>query len=210
MITATVNDTLTFIIDGTAIYVGLTAGLAVDAATIAANINMAFVAAGLAATADVTDDGCVRVTSTKPIGTGEIVMYGGTGMGTINIPPGLYAAPVPNGTSTSSPQQQTQSKDLADTIKNGSGANVSVTGPDQSSVIEATASGSTLTVASRPARRPRRSWASWATARSSPSAGRTARRATGRRVSLGAPTGASGSVAATTTPSTTSASRWAR
>ena len=82
LITAASNDTLTFLIDGTSIYVGLTAGAAVTSAQVASNIAAAFAAAGLAATADVTSDGCVRVTSTKPIGEGEIVMFGGTAMGT--------------------------------------------------------------------------------------------------------------------------------
>ena len=49
---------------------------------------MAFGAAGLEATADVTDDGCVRVTSTKPVGEGEINVYGGTAHGTIGLPLG--------------------------------------------------------------------------------------------------------------------------
>lgn len=94
-ITATVNDTLTFLIDGTPIYVGIPVGAAVSSAQVAGAISAAFVAAGLAATADVTSDGCVRLTSTKPIGVGEIVMFGGTGMGTVNNQPGLYAGAGP-------------------------------------------------------------------------------------------------------------------
>ena len=46
-ITAASNDTLTFIIDGTSIYVGLTAGAAQTADQVAADINTAFGAAGL-------------------------------------------------------------------------------------------------------------------------------------------------------------------
>ena len=152
-IEATVNDTLTFIIDGTSIYVGLTAGEAVAAETVAANINTAFGAAGLAATADVTGDGCVRVTSTKPIGEGEINVYGGTGMGTIGLPLGVWAGAGPQwhvrrrGTAASAIQS------LASTI-NGNPTNCVVTGPDQSGVIEATASGPTLTIAFKTALPP--------------------------------------------------------
>jgi hypothetical protein len=75
---------LTFIIDGTSIYIGLTAGAAQTADQVAADINIALGAAGLEATADIVD-GCVRITSTKPIGDGEIVAFGGTGMATIGF-----------------------------------------------------------------------------------------------------------------------------
>ena len=124
-----------------------------DAATIAGNINVAFAGAGLAATADVTDDGCVRVTSTKPIGTSEIVMYGGTGMSTINIPPGLYAGAGPQWHVHKLTAASDALQDIAATI-NGTPTNCAVTGPDQSGVIEATASGTTLTIAFKTAAPP--------------------------------------------------------
>lgn len=88
----------------------------------------------------------MRVTSTKPIGQGEIVMFGGTGMGTIGIPPGSYVGAGPQWHVHKLQSAESTIKDLADTI-NGAGHNVSRTGPDQSSVIEATANGTTLTVA---------------------------------------------------------------
>ncbi|MBS1853882.1 MAG: hypothetical protein JST11_00840 [Acidobacteria bacterium] len=146
LIEAAKNDTLTFIVDGTSIYVGLTAGLEVSAEQVAADINTAFGAAGLAAIADVTDDGCVRVTSTQPVGGGEIIMYGGTAQSTIAIPVGVYAGAGPQwhvrrrGTAESAVQA------LASTI-NGNPTSCAVTGPDQSGVIEATATGTTLTIA---------------------------------------------------------------
>ncbi len=153
LITAGANDTLTFIIDGTSIYVGLTPGAAQSSEQVAADINTAFSAAGLHATADVTDDGCVRVSSTDPIGVGEINVYGGTGMATIGIYTMIYAGAGPNyhvrrrGTAESAVQ------DLAASI-NGTPTNCAVTGPDQSSVIEATASGTTLTIAFKTAPPP--------------------------------------------------------
>ena len=153
LITAASNDTLTFIIDGTPIYVGLTAGAAVTSAQVAGNIAAAFAAAGLAATAVVTSDGCVRVTSTKPIGEGEIVMFGGTAMATIGIPPGFYAGSGPQWHVHKLQDAKAAIQDLADTI-NGGGHNVAVTGPDQSGVIEATASGTTLTIAFKTAAPP--------------------------------------------------------
>ena len=152
-ITAAVNDTLTFIIDGTSTYVGLTAGLAVTAETIAANINAKFGEAGLAATADVTGDGCVRVTSTLPVGSGEINVYGGTGMGTIGIPGGVYAGAGPNYHARRRGTAESVVESLASTI-NGNATNCAVTGPDQSSVIEATAHGTTLTIAFKTAPPP--------------------------------------------------------
>ncbi|MCX6632932.1 MAG: hypothetical protein NTW28_35490, partial [Candidatus Solibacter sp.] len=144
-IVAASNDTLTFIIDGTSIYIGLTAGAAQTADQVAADINTAVGAAGLDATAD-TVDGCVRITSTKPIGSGELVAYGGTGLVTIGFPPGTYAGSGPQFHVHALATAESAIKDLADTI-NGSGTNVVVTGPDQSSVIQATASGKTLTIA---------------------------------------------------------------
>jgi hypothetical protein len=141
-----VNDTLTFIVDGTSVYAGLAAGAAQTSAQVAADIKTAFSAAGVSATADVTDDECVRVTSTKPVGEGEIIMYGGTVQSTIQINVGVYAGAGPNyhvrrrGTAESAVQS------LASTI-NGTTVNCAVAGPDQSSVIEATATGTTLTIA---------------------------------------------------------------
>ena len=152
-ITAGVNDTLTFVIDGTATYVGLTAGLAVPAETVAADINANFGALGLEATADVNDDGCVRVTSTKPVGEGEIQMYGGTAQSTIMINVGIYAGGGPNYHVRRRATAEAAIQNLADTI-NGTPKNCVVTGPDQSSVIEATASGKTLTIAFKTAPPP--------------------------------------------------------
>ncbi|MDR3700925.1 MAG: hypothetical protein P4L56_14865, partial [Candidatus Sulfopaludibacter sp.] len=137
----------TFIIDGTSIYVGLTAGLAQTADQVAADINVAFGAAGLAATADVTDDGCVRVTSTKPVGEGEINVYGGTGMGTIGLPLGTWAGAGAQWHVHGLATAESAVQNLADAINNASSGGVAVTGPDQSGVIEATASGKTLTIA---------------------------------------------------------------
>ena len=96
----------------------------------------------------------------------------------------------------------------------------SVTGPDQSSVIEATASGNTLTIAFKTSPPPahghgqvgqRRDPHRPVLPRDGPggSPGRLVRRRRTCRASRSAPTAASGSLAATTTPSTTSASRWA-
>ena len=59
--------------------------LAQTADQVAADINAAFGAAGLEATAD-TVDGCVRITSTKPVGAGEIIAYGGTAHGHHRVP----------------------------------------------------------------------------------------------------------------------------
>ncbi len=146
-INATINDTLMFIIDGTTIYVGLSAGLAQTADQVAADINVAFGAAGLAATADVADDGCVRVTSTKPIAEGEINVYGGTGMGTIGIPLGVWAGAGPQWHVHRLATAESAVQNLADAINNTSSGGVAVTGPDQSGVIEATASGKTLAIA---------------------------------------------------------------
>ena len=147
-ITAAVNDTLTFIIDGTSIYVGLTAGLAQTADQVAADINAAFGAAGLAATADVTGDGCVRVTSTKPVGDGRDQRVRRHRHGHHrDSRPECTRAPVPNTTFTDSATAESAVKNLADTINGSRDERASVTGPDQSSVIEATASGTTLTIA---------------------------------------------------------------
>ncbi|HZT29401.1 MAG TPA: hypothetical protein VFA33_05935 [Bryobacteraceae bacterium] len=145
-ITAGANDTLTFIIDGTPIYVGLTAGPAQTSAQVAAGINTAFIGAGLAATADVTDDGCVRVTSTKPVGEGEINMYGGTAQSTIQINVGVYAGAGPQWHVHGLATAESAAQNLADSI-NGNLKNTSRTGPDQSGVIQATASGKTITIA---------------------------------------------------------------
>ena len=144
-IVAASNDTLPFIIDGSSIYIGLTAGAAQTADQVAADINTAVGAAGLDATAD-TVDGCVRITSTKPVGAGEIVAWGGTGLSTIGFVPGTYAGSGPQFHVHALATAESAIKDLADTI-NGGGKNVVVTGPDQSSVIQATASGKTLTIA---------------------------------------------------------------
>ena len=87
-----------------------------------------------------TDDGCVRVTSTKPIGVGEIIVYGGTGMATIGIHTiGVYAGAGPNyhvrrrGTAANVRCKTSRTRSTARQ------PTASVTGPDQSSVIEATA-----------------------------------------------------------------------
>ena len=153
LITAGANDTLTFIIDGTSIYVGLTPGAAQTSEQVAADINTAFSAAGLHATADVTDDGCVRVSSTDPIGVGEINVYGGTGMATIGIYTMIYAGAGPNYHVRRRGTAETAVQDLAASI-NGTPTNCAVTGPDQSSVIEATASGTSLTIALKTAPPP--------------------------------------------------------
>jgi hypothetical protein len=145
LIEAAVNDTLVLVIDGATITLPLTPGVAQTADQVAADIAVALAAAGAEAVVD-TVDGCVRITSTKPVGSGEIIPWGGTGMDTIGFPPGVYAGSGPQYHVHKLAAAKDAVKDLADTI-NGGGKNVFRVGPDQSSVIEATASGNTLTIA---------------------------------------------------------------
>ena len=145
LIEAAVNDTLVLVIDGATITLPLTPGVAQTADQVAADIAVALVAAGAEAVVD-TVDGCVRITSTKPVGSGEIIPWGGTGMDTIGFPPGVYAGSGPQYHVHKLAAAKDAVKDLADTM-NGGGNNVFRVGPDQSSVIEATASGNTLTIA---------------------------------------------------------------
>jgi len=144
-IEAAKNDTLAFHIDGIEISLTLAPGDTISADDVAGQIGAAIAAAGAEAVAD-TIDGCVRISSTKPIGTSEIIPWGGTAESTIGIPPGVYAGSGPQYHVHKLASAADAVKDIADTI-NGGGKNVYVVGPDQSSVIEATASGNTLTIA---------------------------------------------------------------
>ena len=143
-IQAGINDTLAFHIDGIAINLTLSPGGTQTADQVAAEIGAAIIAAGAEATAD-TVAGCVRLTSTKPIGSGQIIPWGGTAQATVGIPPGVYEGSGPQYHVHKLATAVDAVKNLADAI-NGGGSNVARNGPDQSSVIEATASGTTLAI----------------------------------------------------------------
>ena len=145
LIGAAVNDTLVLVIDGATITLPLTPGVTQTADQVAADIALALAAAGAEAVVD-TVDGCVRITSTKPVGSGEIIPWGGTAQDTLGFPPGVYVGSGPQYHVHKLAAAKDAVKDLADTI-NGGGKNVFVVGPDQSSVIEATVSGNTLSIA---------------------------------------------------------------
>jgi len=137
------NDTLAFKIDGTMVNITLTPGMVRTAAQVAADIGAALSAAGAEAVTD-SVDGHVRNTSTKPIGTSEIIPWGGTAIstGTIEFPIGVSAGSGPQYHVHALAPATSAVKALADAINGGGGA-----GPDQSGVIQATASGTTLTIA---------------------------------------------------------------
>jgi hypothetical protein len=141
------KSTLAFHIDGIAFNVTLPLGDTVSADQVAAEIGAAIAAAGAEAVAD-TVDGCVRITSTKPIGEGQIIPWGGTAQATIGIPPGVYEGSGPQYHVHKLATAEDAIKNLADAI-NGGGSNVARTGPDQATVIEATASGAMLTISFR-------------------------------------------------------------
>ena len=95
----------------------------------------------------------IQSTSTQPIGVGVIVMYGGTAQPTIANNVGVYAGAGPQWHVRRQGAAESTMQALADTI-NGNPRSCAVTGPDQSAVVEATASGTTLTIAFKSAPPP--------------------------------------------------------
>ena len=88
-IVAAVNDTLSFHIDGIGINLTLSPGATQTADQVAGELGAACSAAGAEVVVDTVDE-CVRITSTKPVGSGEIIPWGGTAQATVGFPSGVW------------------------------------------------------------------------------------------------------------------------